>query len=128
MSALKPTGVPITLDGVERHILFTLNAIDEIQERFDESLEEVMKKLLEKEEAGDTLRVLLMTLINDEVERLNYKDGECKLETVDEKQIGWMLTNQNILEATIAVMRAYGYDLPEPEEDDPNQKSGQQKK
>lgn len=128
MSALKPTGVPITLDGVERHILFTLNAIDEIQERFDAPMEEVMKKLTEKKEAENTLRILLTTLINDEVERLAYKGGDCELESVDEKQVGWMLTSQNMLEATIAVLRAYGYDLPEPEEDDPNQKSGQQKK
>lgn len=130
MGILKNTGTPLNIDGVERHLIFTLNAIDAIQERFDEPLEDVIAKLTDKEESGNALRAVLTILFNDEVERLSYKPSTQKtdLEPVDEKQMGWILNNQNMLEATYAVLRAYGYDLPEPDENDPNGKSGQQKK
>lgn len=130
MGILKNTGTPLNIDGVERHLLFTLNAIDAIQERFDEPLEEVIAKLTDKKESGNALRAVLTILFNDEVERLSYKPSTQKtdLEPVDEKQMGWILNNQNMLESTYAVLRAYGYDLPEPDENDPNGESGQQKK
>lgn len=130
MGILKNTGTPLNIDGVERHLLFTLNAIDAIQERFDEPLESVITKLTDKKESGNALRAVLTILFNDEVERLSYKPSTQKtdLEPVDEKQMGWILNNQNMLEATYAVLRAYGYDLPEPDENDPNGESGQQKK
>lgn len=130
MGILKNTGTPLNIDGVERHLLFTLNAIDAIQERFDEPLESVITKLTDKKESGNALRAVLTILFNDEVERLSYKPSTQKtdLEPVDEKQMGWILNNQNMLESTYAVLRAYGYDLPEPDENDPNGESGQQKK
>lgn len=130
MGILKNTGTPLNIDGAERHLLFTLNAIDAIQERFDEPLENVITKLTDKRESGNALRAVLTILFNDEVERLSYKPSTQKtdLEPVDEKQMGWILNNQNMLESTYAVLRAYGYDLPEPDENDPNGESGQQKK
>ena len=130
MGILKNTGTPLNIDGVERHLLFTLNAIDAIQERFDEPLESVITKLTDKKESGNALRAVLTILFNDEVERLSYKPSTQKtdLEPVDEKQMGWILNNQNMLESTYAVLRAYGYDLPEPDKNDPNGESGQQKK
>lgn len=130
MGILKNTGTPLNIDGVERHLLFTLNAIDAIQERFDEPLESVITKLTDKKESGNALRAVLTILFNDEVERLSYKPSTQKtdLEPVDEKQMGWILNNQNMLESTYAVLRAYGYDLLEPDKNDPNGESGQQKK
>ncbi|WP_251353787.1 hypothetical protein [Hominisplanchenecus murintestinalis] len=126
MGALRPTGVPLVLDGMERHLLFTLNAIDEIQERSGAPLEEVMGGLTDIETAEDTLRLVLLVLLNDEVERLSYKGRTCDLELVDEKQIGWMLTRQNLIEAVTATLRAYGSGLPEPDDDDPNREGGRQ--
>jgi hypothetical protein len=117
------------LDGVERHLLFTLNAIDGIQDKFGEPLEEAMKRLVAPETADSALKSILMVLLNDEVEHLSYKGRACELEAVDEKEVGWMLTKQNIEETLFAVLRAYGVDLPEPDEEeaDPNQKSRRKK-
>lgn len=127
MGDLNPQGVPLMLGGEERHLLFTLNAIDEIQSKFGVPLEEAMSQLTERESTNGALKTIVQILANDEVERLSYKGGECSLKPVDEKEIGWMLTNKNRIEALMAVLKAYGGSLPEPEEgEDPNQTGGQQ--
>lgn len=133
MGDLNPQGVPLILGGEERHLLFTLNAIDEIQSKFGVPLEEAMNQLVERKTleerkiANGALKSMIQILLNDEVERLDHKGGECGLKPVDEKEAGWMLTNSNMTEALIAVIKAYGGSLPEPDEDeDPNQTGGQQ--
>ena len=127
MGDLNPQGVPLMLGGEERHLLFTLNAIDEIQSKFGMPLEEAMSQLTERESTNGALKTIVQILANDEVERLSYKGGDCSLKPVDEKEIGWMLTNENKIEALMAVLKAYGGSLPEPEEgEDPNQTGGQQ--
>lgn len=124
MSKLKPEGETLVLDGVERHLLFTLNAVDEIQENYDCSLEEVIDRLTDKKESISTLRYLVMTLLNDEAERSpkeNYK-------IYTEREAGWLITQENVLEVTMAVLKAYGLSLPEPDEyASPNTESGQRK-
>lgn len=127
MGELNPQGVAFVLDGTERHLLFTLNAIDEIQSKFGLPLEDAMSQLTERETANGALKTILQILVNDEVERLSYKGGKCSLKPVDEKEIGWMLTNANMMGAFMAVLNAYGGSLPETEEDEsPNQTGGQQ--
>lgn len=128
MGVMNNTGTPLNLDGVERHLLFTLNAVDEIQEHFDLPLQEVIGKLLKDDSAEETLKGLLVILFNDEVERLSYNGKECNIEKVDDRQIGWMLTNDNVIYAITSVLTAYGCDLPKQDEDDPNAKSGTQMK
>lgn len=126
MSDLRPTGVPIEIDGVERRFLFTLNVIDEIQEHYEKPLDEIVDMLLDKRYAGECMRYLVTALINDEVERELYKNKQCQLKRVTEQEVGWMLSNDNIQEVTLAVLQAYGVSLPEAEEDDfPNAMSGQ---
>lgn len=127
MGDLNPQGVPLMLGGEERHLLFTLNAIDEIQSKFGVPLEEAMSQLTKRESTNGALKTIVQILANDEAERLSYKGGECSLKPVDEKEIGWMLTNKNRIEALMAVLKAYGGSLPEPEEgEDPKQTGGQQ--
>lgn len=127
MGDLNPQGVPLVLGGEERHLLFTLNAIDEIQSTFGMPLEDAMNRLTERETADSTLKSIVRILANDEVERLSYKGGECSLKPLDEKEAGWLLTNRNMRDAFLAVLEAYGGSLPEPDEDeDPNRTGGQQ--
>ena len=38
MSDLRPRGIPVMLNGEERHLLFTLNAIDAIQDEYEKTL------------------------------------------------------------------------------------------
>lgn len=124
MSKLQPKGETLVLDGVERHLLFTLNAVDEIQENYDCGLEEVIDKLTDKKESINTLRYLVMVLLNDEAERSQQEN--CKVYT--EREVGWLITQENVLEVTMAVLKAYGLSLPEPDEYiSPNAGGGQKK-
>lgn len=127
MGELNPKGTSIMLGGKERRLLFTLNAIDEIQERFGLPLEEAISQLTDMEKANGALKAIITILVNDEIERLSYKGKECSLKPLDEKEVGWMVTSQDRMDALMAVLKAYGGSLPEPGEgESPNQESGQQ--
>lgn len=120
MSDLKPRGVPVMVEGVERHFLFTLNVIDEIQDHYNLALSEVIDKLTDKSQAYKTLRYIIMALLNDEAERENAT-GNDKYKKVTEKETGWLITLENEEEILIAVFKAYGLSLPEGEDEYPNQ-------
>ena len=127
MSDLRQRGVEIVLDGVERHFLFTLNAIDEVQSHYEMTVMEALGKLFEPAEQVEALRFFVMTLINDEIEREKHKNPDNYLPAVTERETGWMIGMDNIDEVTKAILEAYHISVPEPEEeDDPNQKSEQQ--
>lgn len=122
MSDLNPKGIPITIDGVERRFLFTLNVIDDIQDHFETSLSEVVQKFTEKGQAYKTLRYVVMALLNDEAER-ELAAGHEGYNLLTEQETGWLITLENEGEIALAVLKAYGYSLPEGDED-PNQESG----
>ncbi len=124
MSDMRPKGIPVMLDGVERHILFSLNVIDNIQDQFDLSLEEVIDQLTDKRKSNQTLKLLLKTLLEDEIERKEYAREEHGLKRYTEKELGWLISQENVAEVMLAVLRAYGVSLPELEDDYPNQGGG----
>lgn len=126
MSDLRPVGVPVMIEGVERHMLFTLNVIDEIQEHYNEPLAEIINNLMKKSSAVKTLRYMTYALLEDELQR-KAAGGE-KLKKYSEKEIGWLITRENEEEIMLAILKAYGLALPESddrEEAFPNQSSGQ---
>ena len=124
MSDLRPTGIPITLGGEQRNLLFTINAIDEVQSQTGKSMDDVIEELTDQKTSLQTLKLLVTALINDEIRRERHY-GRSKAEEVTEEEVGWMLSQENIVEATAAVLRAYGYSLPEPDEfASPNAESG----
>lgn len=111
MSVIKDGRLPITLDK-ERHLLFSLNVIDEVQDRFGsfENLDGVLKG----KEAIKNLRWLLTQLINEGAD-----DGE---ELLTEKAVGKMIHTGNFNEVKTSIFKAFalgneGTDTP-PEADD----------
>lgn len=127
MSDLRPVGVPIELGGVERHFLFTLNAIDTVQNHYNLTAMEALGKLFDPKEQLETLRFMTTTLINDEVERVKWRNPDSDLIEVTEKEVGWMISVDNIDKVTNAILEAYRISVPESDEnDDPNMESGQQ--
>lgn len=124
MSDMQPRGIPLILDGKERHILFTLNVIDNIQDQFDLSLEDVIDQLTDKRKSNQTLKLLLEALLEDEIERKEFAGEAHGLKHYNSKEIGWLISQENVTEVTLAILRAYGVSLPEPEDDYPNQESG----
>jgi len=127
MSNLKPIGEEVILDGQSRHLLFTFNAINEIQEHLEETMEEAMDALLDPKMAKDHLHYIFYVLLNDEYEREAYR-GNTDLKKYTFKEIGWFLSWNNYTEVLIAVLKAYGLSLPEADEfENPNARSATQK-
>lgn len=115
MSDLKPKGIPINLGDEEHHLLFTLNAIDDIQERFNEPVGDAVDQLTDKEMSVEALRGLVTVLINDDIRRKNHKNHTTKPELTEE-EVGWMINMGNLFEVNMAVLQAYAGSLPEPDE------------
>lgn len=110
MSDLRPKGYPLMVAGVERHLLFTLNAIDEIQDQLDCSLEDAINKLTDKRESAKTMKCVLSVLLTDEAERTPGLTGYTP------EEIGREIHQGVWQDAVIAVLRAYGLSLPEADE------------
>lgn len=126
MSDLKPKGIEITINGVDRRILFTLNAIDKIQEKYGKPLHEVIDEITKFDLSNHALRDVLLILLEDEAERESVRNACYMPEEMTEKEMGWFLSLENQVEVTKLVLMAYGVSLPEPDESDPNVESGQQ--
>ena len=124
MSDLRPRGIPVLVNGEERHLLFTLNIIDEIQDRYEKTLSEVLDDITNEDISGHMLRDVLIMLLNDEVERERHRDPGSDLSEVTEQEAGWLIGLDNRFALVASVLKAYGVSLPEPGDDDPNQESG----
>lgn len=96
MSAIKDGRLPITLDK-ERHLLFSLNAIDEMQDKFGgfDKLDEV----LQGKDSIKNLRWLLTLLLNE-----GANEGKDEL---SEKQVGKMIHTGNFMEVKSSIFKAF---------------------
>lgn len=96
MSAIKDGRLPIELDKT-RHLLFSLNAIDEMQDKFGgfDRLDEV----LSGNESIKNLRWLLTLLLNE-----GASDNE---EQLTEKQVGKLIHTGNFIEVKNAIFAAF---------------------
>jgi hypothetical protein len=97
MSAIKDGRLPIELNGKEYHLLFSLNVIDEIQDKFD-GIDSLGEKMSGKE-GFKNLRWLLTRLLNEGAE-----DGA---EALEEKDIGKMIHTGNFVEVKTAILKAF---------------------
>lgn len=129
MSDLKPRGVPIELDGEIRHIFFTLNIIDQLEEEYDQTLYEIIEELTVAEQNNHMLRDIVTVLLNCEAERNARLGADTAQLVVSQEDVGNMIGLDNYYEVLKAVMEAYGISIPESEEgdEDPNETSGQTK-
>lgn len=127
MSDLNPIGVSIELGGVERHFLFTLNVVDAVESHYGCTVFDALEKLTSRDTQSEAIRFFVATLLNDDADYQRWKNPEFDLQHVTEKQVGWLVTVDNINKVMAAILKAYGISMPEPDEDDdPNQTSGQQ--
>lgn len=96
MSAIKDGRYPIELDK-ERHLLFSLNALDEIQDKFGgfDKLHEIM----DGTDKLKNVRWLLTLLINE-----GAAENE---EQLTEKQVGKLIHTGNFVNVQMAIYRAF---------------------
>lgn len=113
MSAIKDGRFPIVLDK-ERHLLFSLNAIDEMQDKFGGF--DRLDTVLSGKDSIKNLRWLLTVLLNEGAE-----DEE---EPLTEKQVGKLIHTGNFAEVKTAIFKAFSMgnngtpEPPEPPEQD----------
>lgn len=113
MSAIKDGRFPIVLDK-ERHLLFSLNAIDEMQDKFGGF--DRLDTVLSGKDSIKNLRWLLTVLLNE-----GAKDDE---EPLTEKQVGKLIHTGNFAEVKTAIFKAFSMgnngtpEPPEPPEQD----------
>ena len=116
MSDMRPAGIAVTVGGVERHILFTLAAVDEIQSKYKMPVSDVIAKMSDEMEVYQTLVSIIASLINDEIVRTESGEGPVTEE--------WLKRNITVPECDgiiAAILQAYGISVPEKDEDeDPN--------
>lgn len=112
MSAIKDGRYPLMLDR-QRHLLFSLNVIDEIQDKFGGF--DKLDTVLAGKDGIKNLRWLLTLLINEGAD-----EGE---EELSEKQVGRLIHTGNFEEVKTAIFKAFsignrGTDEPEDQDDD----------
>lgn len=96
MSAIKDGRFPITLDK-ERHLLFSLNVIDEMQDKFGGF--DKLDKALSGKDSVKNIRWLLTLLLNEGAE-----DGD---EELAEKQVGKLIHTGNFNEVKSSIFKAF---------------------
>ena len=72
MSDLRPQGIPVELGGVERHFLFTMNVIDQLESQYDMTMLDIFEKAMQKEGFSGTIQDIVLALLNDEEEITRY--------------------------------------------------------
>ena len=129
MSDLRPTGAPVVIGGQEYNILFTIGAIEAIQESCNKALVETMPAIANvanyRTDADD-----LRTFYNVVAAFLTVDSG--KKVTADD--IDGIMKPTEMQKIAITLMEAYGFSMPDPDSDDedsedeeeenPNQETG----
>lgn len=103
MSAIKDGRFPVELNGKEYHLLFSLNALDEMQDRFggydklDKAFDQNNPTMIKD------LRWLLTLVINEGLE-----EGE---EPLTEKQVGKLIHLGNLVAIKDAIFSAFAFSV-----------------
>ena len=111
MSVLNPAGVPCILaDGVEHRFLFSLNCIDDIEDSTQKTLRENIIDLTNEKTNRKAIRDIVAALVNDEAGRNGDKTR------ITAQEAGYLVTLENMLAVTQAVLEAYGVSMPDKED------------
>lgn len=126
MSDMNPKATKIILNGKEYGLRFTLNAIDDIQDHFNTPIENITELFENTKTSIKAIRYLLTVLINEDIDYKNDINGTNEPH-LDERQIGRMITAQNMKEMVQAILSSFSSSVPESDDDTPNVESEQQR-
>jgi hypothetical protein len=122
MSDLKPASTKIKLGNNEYGMRFTLNTIDDIQEKYDIPISELDKLFKDEKRQIRNLRYLITLLINEDIDCTADETGE-KKPHVNERFVGRHITAQNINELTASIYQCFIDGAPKGDDDAPNSQS-----
>lgn len=117
MSDLKPKGTKLKLGNNEYGLRFTLNAIDDIQDYFDISIQDLGKLFKDPKNQIKNLRYLLTVLINEDIDCVKDETGEDKPH-VSERFVGRHIDAQNMNQMITAIYKSFSDGSPKPENED----------
>lgn len=129
MSDLRPIGAPVVIGGQEYNILFTIGAIEAIQETCNKALVEIMPAIArvadfktDSEDVKTFYNVIAAFLTVDTGKEVKAEDIDGIIKPAEMKKIA------------ITLLEAYGFSMPDPdsdgedtedeEEENPNQETG----
>lgn len=129
MSDLRPIGAPVVIGGQEYNILFTIGAIEAIQETCNKALVETMLAIArvadfktDSEDVKTFYNVIAAFLTVDTGKEVKAEDIDGIIKPAEMKKIA------------ITLLEAYGFSMPDPdsdgedtedeEEENPNQETG----
>lgn len=120
MSDLRPKHTKINLGDKEYGMLFNLNAVDEIQDRFDIPISQLADLMTDERKIFKVLKSILAILINEAID-----DSETGEPHVTEAFVGRKITVADIADIRSQVFTAFTNGMPEQSEEevDPNAKS-----
>lgn len=110
MSDLNPKPIIITLGDKDYGLLFDLNVMDDIQDKYDIPISKIFELLDDPKQHLKVVRYVLTLLINEAADT----------EIVTEKQIGRLINPRNIMPTKIKIAEAFSATLPESGDNDPN--------
>lgn len=118
MRELAPMGVEINFDGVDRRFLFNVNVIDELQEKFDLPIADIIKGAVGRNQKNHSVLVaVVVALVNEDVEIHNDESAD-KWNPVDEKYVRRRITIDNMFKVISAIIEAFSRSLPKRTDDD----------
>ena len=112
MRDLKPTGVIFEIDEHERHLILTLNVIDEIQEHYNMSLTDVCTLFKDELKRFAVVRYMLYVMLKEDAEIQN-EFSENKIPVISEKSIGRVINLKTITTAIKKISEAIVAGSPE---------------
>ena len=123
MSDLQPKPTTITLGGKEYGLLFTINVIDAVQDKFDIAISQLADLMRDDRKTFKVLRFLLAEMINEAID--DAGNGE---KHIDERAVGRKITPANMGNLSEAVLTAFTGSAPANDDEDvsPNVMSEQQ--
>lgn len=129
MGIINETGAKLVLYDKEYRLLFTIGAIEKIEEETGESIDSLSDLLFIKSEKGkekinfQNVAKIAHILVNESIDIASDKSGE-KLEHIPIEIIKRMISNANIAECIHAIISAYNLSFLEDDNESP-QMSGQ---
>ena len=132
MRILKPEGIEIEFDDKKRHLLFNLNVIDAVQEKYDGYIIDILDSIsnnTDNRNAYGKISYILYALLNEDTEIHNSKFPDDKWDQITEEYINrTLLTNETMAIYIPLIFASFNGSLPKNEDDDdPNRKSGKTK-